>query len=189
MAGRQAAGCPAGGRGGDGSAAALRLRPLRAADEAEFRAGHAAMAADGFAFGLSLEPGLGWDGYLRLLADHRAGRNLPERFVPSTFLVAEVAGELVGRVSIRHRLNDFLLREGGHIGYGVLPGHRRRGHATQILAQSLVIARSLGIDPVLLTCDDDNAGSAAVIEAGGGRLENIVDTGPGEPPKRRYWIS
>ncbi|HEY2287962.1 MAG TPA: GNAT family N-acetyltransferase [Streptosporangiaceae bacterium] len=190
MAVRQAPGTRPGGPGGNGSAAAgLRLRPPRAADEAAFRAGHAAMAADGFTFGLALEPGLGWEAYLRRLEDHRAGRNLPARFVPGTFLVAEAAGEIIGRVSIRHQLNDFLLREGGHIGYGVLPGHRRRGYATQILAQSLVVARSLGIDRVLVTCDDDNAGSAAVIEANGGRLENIVAAGPGEPPKRRYWIS
>jgi predicted acetyltransferase len=171
-----------------GGAAGLVLRPLRAGDEAEFRAGHEAMAAEGCAFGLLLEPGLGWAGYLQLLEDHRAGRNLPERFVPGTFLVAQVAGEIVGRVSVRHRLNDFLLREAGHVGYGVLPGHRRRGYATEILRQSLVIARSLGIGRVLVTCDDGNVGSAAVIEACGGRLENVVATGAGQPPKRRYWI-
>ena len=174
--------------GTSAQAAGLVLRPLRAADEAPFRAGHEAMAAEGFAFGLALEPGLEWAAYLARLEDHRAGRNLPERFVPGTFLVADVAGEIVGRVSVRHRLNDFLLREGGHIGYAVLPGHRRRGYATEILRQSLAVARSLGIGRVLVTCDDDNAGSAAVIEASGGRLENVVATGPGQPPKRRYWI-
>jgi predicted acetyltransferase len=169
-------------------AAALRLRPPRAADEAAFRAGHAALAAEDFTFGLFLEPGLDWAAYLRLLDDHRAGRSLAARFVPSTFLVADVAGEIVGRVSVRHRLNDFLLREGGHIGYGVLPGHRRRGYATEILRQGLVIARGLGIDPVLVVCADDNAGSAAVIEAAGGQLENVVGAGPGQALKRRYWI-
>jgi predicted acetyltransferase len=170
-----------------GPAAGLALRPLRAGDEAQFRAGHAAMTADGFIFGLGFDPAMDFAAYLRALADHQAGRNLPERFVPGTFLVAEVAGEIVGRVSIRHELNDFLLRMGGHIGYGVLPGHRRRGYATEILRQSLVVAASLGIGRVLVTCDDDNAGSAAVIEANGGRLENVVATEVGHPPKRRYW--
>jgi predicted acetyltransferase len=145
------------------------------------------MAAEGFVFGLGYRPGMGWDDYLKEQEDHRAGVNLPERFVPSTFLVAEAGGEIVGRTSIRHRLNEFLLREGGHIGYGVLPAHRRRGYATGILRQSLVIARSLGIDRVLVTCDDDNIGSIKTIEACGGQLEDVVGVEHAKP-KRRYWI-
>ena len=79
---------------------------------------------------------------------------------------------------------------GGHIGYGVRPAWRRRGYATEILRQSLVILRSYGVEHVLVTCDDANLGSAAVIEACGGVLERIV---PGEEsddgvPFRRYWI-
>jgi predicted acetyltransferase len=129
-----------------------------------------------------------WAAYLTWLEDHRHGRNLPPRFVPGTFLVADVAGQIVGRTSIRFALNDFLLREGGHIGYGVLPRHQRRGYATEILRQSLIIARAEGIDRVLVTCDEDNAGSRTVIESCGGKLEPVVNTGDGLPPKRRYWI-
>jgi len=103
---------------------ALRLRPLRPDDEAAFLAGHAAMAAEGLSFGLGLEPGMRWSAYLETLAGHQAGVGLPAGWVPSTFLVAEVAGEIVGRSSIRHALTDYLQREGGHIGYSVLPVHR-----------------------------------------------------------------
>lgn len=145
------------------------------------------MATEGFTFGLGYSPDMNFDDYIKQLEDHRAGINLPGRLVPSTFLVAEVDGEIVGRTSIRHRLNDFLLHEGGHIGYGVLPAHRRRGYATEILRQSLIIARSAGIGRVLVTCDDDNIGSIKAIESCGGQLENVVTDEDGAP-RRRYWI-
>jgi predicted acetyltransferase len=145
------------------------------------------MLPEGFYFGIRFGQEMSWRSYLTMLEEHRRGVNLPENFVPSTFLVADVAGEIVGRTSIRHVLNDFLAREAGHIGYGVLPARRRRGYATEILRQSLVIARAIGIDRVLVTCDDDNTGSATVIETCGGRLDSVISTAAG-PPKRRYWI-
>ena len=52
--------------------------------------------------------------------------------------------------------------------------------------QSLVVARAAGVDRVLVTYANDNVGSSRVIEANGGRLENIVDI-EGQP-LRRYWI-
>lgn len=166
---------------------AVRLRPLRADDEAAFRSAHEEMLPEGFYFGIRFDQEAPWSNYLTMLDDHQCGVNLPENFVPSTFLVADVAGEIVGRTSIRHALNDFLAREAGHIGYGVLPARRRRGYATEILRQSLIIARAIGIDRVLVTCDDDNAGSATVIESCGGRMDSVV-RGTDGTPKRRYWI-
>jgi len=170
----------------------LRLRPLRLDDEAEFVAGHAQMRDEGFTFGLGYEPGMAWEKYLHYLDAWRQGTDLPERMVPSSLLVAEVGGLIVGRSSIRHEIsNEFLAREGGHIGYCVLAEHRRRGYATEILRQSLVIARSLGIDRVLVTCADDNVGSAGVIERCGGVFESLTENteNPDGEPKRRYWIS
>ena len=80
--------------------------------------------------------------------------------VPSTFLFAFDASRIIGRVSIRHELNEFLLRVGGHIGYVVVPEFRRQGHATAIVHQSLKIAHDeLGIGRVPVACDGDNVGS------------------------------
>jgi predicted acetyltransferase len=146
------------------------------------------MAAEGFVFGLGLDPAMSWAAYLKTLGDHRRGRNLPDGWVASTFLVAEAARHLVGRTSIRHELNDFLEREGGHIGYGILPRYRRSGYATEILRQSLIIARAIGIGRVLVTCDDDNVGSIAVIERCGGKLNSVIRSQARGALKRKYWF-
>ena len=147
----------------------LRLRPLRVNDEAEYRAAQAELASDGFGFGF-IRDGEPFAEHVQLLERHRRGQDLGD-FVEDTFLVADVAGVVVGRASIRHELNAHLAFHGGHIGYCVRPAFRRRGYASDILRQSLVIARSYGVAPVLVTCDDDNLASAAVIERCGGQLE------------------
>jgi predicted acetyltransferase len=128
--------------------------------------------------------------YLEVLAEQERGENLPADHVPSTFLFAFAGTTIVGRVSIRHALNPYLERFGGHIGYVVVPEHRRRGYATAILRQALQIARQkLGLTRVLVTCDDDNVGSIKTIEKNGGVLESIVVGPEVDKPKRRYWIA
>ena len=105
-----------------------------------------------------------------------------EWHVPCTTLWWIDGDDYLGRLAIRHELTDFLLEVGGHIGYDVRPSRRREGHATAMLVRALPWARDLGIDPALVTCDDDNVGSLRVIEAAGGVLEDVR----GE--KRRYWV-
>jgi predicted acetyltransferase len=118
------------------------------------------------------------------------GVKLPSaNHVPSSFLFAFAGNRIVGRASIRHSLNQFLHRVGGHIGYVVVPEFRRQGYATAILRQALQIARDQWSLPrVLVTCDDDNIGSIRAIEKNGGALENVVDGPDLDKPLRRYWI-
>ncbi|HEY7223576.1 MAG TPA: GNAT family N-acetyltransferase [Micromonosporaceae bacterium] len=93
----------------------------------------------------------------------------------------------LGAITLRHRLNDFLLRAGGHIGYGVRPSARGRGVATWALGQVLGHARAMGLPRVLITCRDANVASARTIEHNGGVLEDIRETEFG--PTRRYWVN
>jgi predicted acetyltransferase len=174
----------------------LLLRPLRIDDEAEAKAAHAELAADGFGFLLAHRDELGgldepWADYVDRLEGHRRGRDLQGRWVPSTFLVAEVDGVIVGRGSVRHELNDWLSVWGGHIGYGVRPAYRRRGYATAILRGCLDLCASLGIEEALVTCDVDNDASAAVITGAGGVPDAdlpVVDGDGDTSAKRRFWI-
>lgn len=164
----------------------LVLRPPAPGDEPALRALHEELRPEGF--DVLLAQG-SWPEVLAQVEREASGVGRAEGRVRADFLVAEVDGVVVGRVSVRHELNAFLRLEGGHIGYAVGPAHRRKGYATEMLRQAVERLAALGVDRVLVTCDDDNVGSARVIEANGGVLEDVVQLGGGRPPKRRYWIT
>ena len=93
---------------------------------------------------------------------------------------------MVGAVNIRHYLNDYLLKYGGHIGDGIRPSERRKGYATKMIALALDECRKLGLQRVLMVCDRDNVGSAKSIINNGGVLENEVENDG--VVEQRYWI-
>jgi predicted acetyltransferase len=78
--------------------------------------------------------------------------------VPVTELWFVDGTDYLGTVVIRHRLTPALEWAGGHIGYHVVPAHRRRGHATAMLGQARVVCRRLGLREVLVTCAVGNLG-------------------------------
>src|SRR5262245_5172401 len=149
---------------------ALTLRWPREDEAPEFLRAHRATSPEVPTFLHQYEEGMPFRRYLEMLADWDRGINLPsERHVSSTFLFAFVGERIVGRAAIRHRLTRALEREGGHIGYVVVPEFRRQGYATAILRAALPIAREkCATRRILVTCDDDNVGSIRTIEKNGG---------------------
>lgn len=147
------------------------------------RAGNTAITEEGFA------------DFLQQRKDERQGINLQEGYVSSSAWWLVDNDEWLGEIRIRHSDTPLLLRLGGHIGFGIRPSVRRRGVGSIMLELGLLKAKEMGFEKVLLTCDDDNFGSARVIEKNGGVLENIVERKDEElegilaGKTRRYWIT
>ena len=125
------------------------------------------------------------------LDNMRHARNLPAGWVGATtlWLVDDEKQRFLGQIDIRHELTESLLRYGGHIGYAIRLGEWNKGYGTLMLRLALPCAKEFGITRCLITCDDDNPGSARVMEKNGfvlaDKVDNVIDGYP--IVTRRYW--
>ena len=108
--------------------------------------------------------------------------------VPETFYWALLDNIIVGRVSLRHELNDNLKNYGGHIGYEVHPDYRGKGIATMMLKLVLQSSKAKEIGKLLLTCDPNNQGSVKTITRNEGILEKTQFVENWERETSYYWI-
>ena len=163
----------------------LRLPTL--ADEQVAKTMRAEFEPDGFGQVLNPQEGQTWAEWIAMLPRWHQGVDLPENFVPYDPFIADVDGEPVGYLSFRHNLGTEKLRNwGGHIGYVVRPQYRSKGYATLMLREALQVARDMGLDRVMVSCDEKNAASARVIEKCGGKYESSFQHD--DTITRRYWI-
>lgn len=105
----------------------------------------------------------------------------------STYWLVDPQQRVLGAVNIRHDLTPGMLNRGGHIGYGLCPSARGKGYAGEMLRLALVEAAKLGLEKVLLTCDDTNSASFRTIEGQGGQRDTDFREDNGNLV-RRYWI-
>lgn len=124
-----------------------------------------------------------YEDWLESNQEQEMGINLPEGWVPAIQLVVfSKKGQAVGFLNLRLRLSNFLLEEGGHIGYSIRLSERGKGYAKETLRQGLQIAKEKNIKQALVTCSVNNPASRAVISANGGLLEDVRNG------VERYWI-
>lgn len=100
------------------------------------------------------------------------GENLPEGYVPETFLFLWENEEIVGQFRIRHYLCESLRTGAGHIGYFIGKDFRGRGYGTEGLKQTLQIARNIvPEEEFYLRVNKDNPASLQVMLHNGGYIK------------------
>lgn len=99
------------------------------------------------------------------------GENLPEGYVPTTYLFLWNNDVIVGQFRIRHYLTKSLEAGAGHIGYFIAKEYRGQGFGTEGLRLALQIARNIVPEKeFFLRVNKDNPASLQVMLKNGGRI-------------------
>ena len=128
--------------------------------------------------------------YIKVCKDYEDPKKVPSHLVTATqfLFVRNSDNRLVGMIQVRHRFNDYLEKYAGHIGYSVRPSERRKGYAKEMLKMALPFCLEIGLDKVLVCCNDGNIGSEKTILANGGVYESTVHEPNGDRYLKRFWI-
>ncbi len=98
----------------------LILRELGPSDEEAFSTGLKDLEIeDPHWYSFAWKEGMTYQEMLGVLSKETAGIDLAPGRVPHTMLYGFLDGKIIGRVSVRHHLNENLRKRGGHIGYWV----------------------------------------------------------------------
>lgn len=110
---------------------------------------------------------------LKEMIAFQKGENLPEGFVPETFLFLWDDEEIVGQFRIRHYLCESLRVGAGHIGYFIKKEFRGKGCGKEGLRLTLEIAREIiPEDEIYLRVNRDNHASLRVMLHNGGYIHH-----------------
>lgn len=110
---------------------------------------------------------------LEAMMNYAKGENLPEGYVPETFLFLWNDEEIVGQFRIRHYLCESLREGAGHIGYFIHKSCRGKGYGTEGLRLTLEVARGIiSEEEIYLRVNRDNSASLYVMLKNGGYIHH-----------------
>lgn len=104
----------------------------------------------------------------------------------TTHYAAFCGEKMVGMVQLHHRLTQWKGHL-GNIGYSVRPSERRKGFASAMLRQVLLLCQQQGMDRVLVCCSEENEASRRVIINNGGQYKTTI-TAPEMERLEQYWV-
>lgn len=129
-----------------------------------------------------------YDSFLEQLEKNKHQEFVKPEYSPQTTFGVFDDNKLVGGFNLRHTIKGNLIHHGGNIGYLIRPSERRKRYGTIMFGLALEKAKELGLDKVLVSCREDNTGSAKVIENNGGIYENNYYDEQLNETYKRYWI-
>ena len=130
---------------------------------------------------------ISFDDFLKRMRERETDKVREKGLVPATlYFFVDEKNKICGALDIRHELNEYLEKFGGHIGYGIAPSERKKGYGKIQLKLGLEKAKKIGLKKVLITCDDNNIGSAKTIEACGGIYNDTLADAEANRIKRYF---
>ena len=128
--------------------------------------------------------------YFTATENDRQGIGLTPGYVAHTVFWLVDGDRYIGTFNLRHELTPMLEQVGGHIAYQIRPSEQRKGYVSAGLKLCLEKARERGLDKVLITCEEENIGSYAVmhnamIENSGCEIAPVLKNGV---KNRRVWV-
>jgi predicted acetyltransferase len=122
-----------------------------------------------------LDPGPLVDGDLELRLAETGPGDPAQGIVPDYRFALYQRGNptSIGYIHLRVWLTPKLEQYGGHIGYGVDEAFRGHHYAARSVKLLFPLARRHGINPLLITCGEENMASRRTCELAGGQLQAI----------------
>ena len=121
--------------------------------------------------------------WLIKMEESSKGMNLPDNYVPQTMFILYEEDVPIGVAKVRRRLNEELIKKGGHITFYILPEFRENGLGTAFMMKLLDFAEEeLAMSDILFTITSSNIQAIKIATRMGAVLED-KDEGVS-----KYWI-